>query len=298
MAEQQEHRVILRVGGDRFALPRGAVRGILESPRLTPLAGLGPRLAGVLQYRERWIPALWLGRVLAELSGAPSSGGEGEAGGAAVVRRGGIVFALVADSVVVEEGEGEGTFAGPKVIPLELESLFHAPLPPALREPALVETDGAGKATLAALTLRAGELELAVPSGAVREVLKADALERLPGAPAGVVGRVEVRGGHAPVVDLALALGLPIHPDDEDTRIVAAAAGEDLLGLRVAAVGQTVAAPGDAVVATPAFLAAYAGEWLEAIIHLDDHRLLLLLRPDRLLAPEALAKAVRAAEGG
>lgn len=62
--------------------------------------------------------------------------------------------------------------------------------------------------TLRLLLFRCGGQVLAVEAGAVREILAAPEPTRIPGAPAAVLGLVNVRGTLVPVVDAAQAVGL------------------------------------------------------------------------------------------
>jgi len=57
----------------------------------------------------------------------------------------------------------------------------------------------------------------ALPAAEVRELVRAVAVSRLPGAPRGVDGVIDVRGELVPVLDLRGRLGLParaVHPDE------------------------------------------------------------------------------------
>jgi purine-binding chemotaxis protein CheW len=58
------------------------------------------------------------------------------------------------------------------------------------------------------LLFRCSDQMLAVEAGAVREILAAGGITRIPGAPAAVRGLVNVRGTLLPVVDGARAIGL------------------------------------------------------------------------------------------
>ncbi len=54
-----------------------------------------------------------------------------------------------------------------------------------------------------------GERSIAVPASVVRELIRAVAVTRLPGAPTGVEGVIDVRGTLIPVVDLSERFGMP-----------------------------------------------------------------------------------------
>ncbi len=63
------------------------------------------------------------------------------------------------------------------------------------------------------LLFRSGGLVFAVEAGAVLEILPATSATRIPGAPAAVLGLVNVRGMLVTVVDAARAIGLAPGPE-------------------------------------------------------------------------------------
>jgi len=54
----------------------------------------------------------------------------------------------------------------------------------------------------------------------VREILDQIAIRRLPNAPPGIEGVIDIRGESIPIVDMGSRLGLPRMTDGEDTRII------------------------------------------------------------------------------
>lgn len=94
---------------------------------------------------------------------------------------------------------------------------------------------------------------LAVEAGAVREIIAAQDATRIPGAPAAVRGLVNVRGTLVPVVNTAVAVGLPDAGSpaslvliERHGRPVALAVDEvlDLVSVPQAALGDRAALPG------------------------------------------------------
>lgn len=78
----------------------------------------------------------------------------------------------------------------------------------------------------------------------VREVVRAVAVSRLPGAPPVVLGVIGVRGELVPVFDLRRRFGLPPRPLDPSEHFVLARTGTRTAALRVdAVVGLRTAAP-------------------------------------------------------
>jgi purine-binding chemotaxis protein CheW len=62
--------------------------------------------------------------------------------------------------------------------------------------------------TMQAVIFRLGEESFALPVGLVREILDYRAACRLPGAPAWLMGLIDVRGQSVPIADLRLRLGM------------------------------------------------------------------------------------------
>jgi purine-binding chemotaxis protein CheW len=87
----------------------------------------------------------------------------------------------------------------------------------------------------------------ALDSAAVREVVRAVAITRLPGAPAVVLGVIDVRGEPVPVFDMHLRFGLPPRPLDPAERFIIVDTGERAAALRVDEVGWLADVPRDAI---------------------------------------------------
>lgn len=88
-----------------------------------------------------------------------------------------------------------------------------------------------------------GEMQLALPLSAMREVVTAQGMTPLPSPAQGVIGAVDVRGRLVPVVDLRSALGMACTPGSVPDRIVVMAHRGRLLGLAAERCGGVVACP-------------------------------------------------------
>ncbi len=71
-----------------------------------------------------------------------------------------------------------------------------------------------------ALTVTVGGEALALPAGAVREVLRPRPVTRVPHAPPGLLGLINLRGAVLPVASLARLLGVDAAPPSSASRIV------------------------------------------------------------------------------
>lgn len=94
--------------------------------------------------------------------------------------------------------------------------------------------------------------QFALPVRQVREVLPRAALTALPGAPAGVLGVLSLRGVLLPVLDLRQRLGLPAVPASIGQRFVVVELQTASVGLLVDAVTGIVAGPADETASTRA----------------------------------------------
>lgn len=280
---ERTHAVVLYLGDKRYSLDAMVVEEVVDAPAIVELPGLPRRLAGVLSYRGGWVPVIGLSELLTRSEGGPSNQPRG---GAAVVRRGSVPFAILADAVspTSDEEERGGT------LELDIDALFRAPLPPHLRGERLAAPTTADEVAFAALRFSVADLDLAAPAAEVQEILELAALEPLDGVPPEIAGRARLRGVYIPVLDLRVRFGLPPGPAGSG-RILTAVAGGEPLGLKVDRVGEVITAGAHDIAPLPSFVSRRLEAFLEAVIHLGEDRLVLLLRPDRLLAPEALAAA-------
>jgi purine-binding chemotaxis protein CheW len=78
-----------------------------------------------------------------------------------------------------------------------------------------------------------GDLRIAWPVAAVREIVRAVAITRLPGAPAIVEGVIDVRGTLTPVLDLRARFGVPPRAPDPSEQMVLVATGTRTVACRV-----------------------------------------------------------------
>ena len=78
-----------------------------------------------------------------------------------------------------------------------------------------------------------GDVRIAWPVAAVREIVRAVAITRLPGAPALVEGVIDVRGTLVPVLDLRARFGVPARTLDPAEQMVILDAGTRTVAFRV-----------------------------------------------------------------
>ena len=83
------------------------------------------------------------------------------------------------------------------------------------------------------VTFWVGGAEYALPVAPVEEVLRVGPIAPIPRAAPAARGLTRVRGRLVPVVDTAVALGLPASAIDERSRVVIVSRGARLVGLLV-----------------------------------------------------------------
>ncbi|TQV65384.1 MAG: chemotaxis protein CheW [Halothiobacillaceae bacterium] len=86
----------------------------------------------------------------------------------------------------------------------------------------------------------------------VHEVLKNAELTPVPGAPASVIGIINLRGNVVTVMDGRQRFSLPSMPMSDASRILILEVGQQVLGLLVDSVAEVIELPADEVEASPA----------------------------------------------
>ncbi len=157
----------------------------------------------------------------------------------------------------------------------------------ALRQPALTDPDEPVVAALPRyLVAGSGGQRVAFEMSAVREIIPARAGTRLPGAPAWVLGLLNLRGAVVTVMDLAGRLGLPAAGA---TSVVVLEVGGRSLGVRVDAV-ESVASAEDARV-EPVEAARAAEGLVAGVVRLQDAERTALMLDARALVHSVLTTA-------
>lgn len=126
----------------------------------------------------------------------------------------------------------------------------------------------------------------ALPVSHVREIVRVDAVTRVPGGPREIRGVTNVRGRVIPVVDLRVRLGL--EPDDlsPGSRVLVAEARGRPIGLLVDGVRAVERIDLERVEAPPEEVMSDRSEYVLAVLRRDDD-LTILLDVDRVLLLDA-----------
>lgn len=92
-----------------------------------------------------------------------------------------------------------------------------------------------------------GDTHIGLPAHVVREIVRAVAIEPLPGAPSIIEGVVNLRGRVIPVVDARQRLGMPPVALAPEQFLVAIEVGERLVAIRVDDVEEVTVIPDEAL---------------------------------------------------
>jgi purine-binding chemotaxis protein CheW len=141
-------------------------------------------------------------------------------------------------------------------------------------------------------TLAIGEeqvvvLELAgeaygVEIGKVEEIIRMQAITRIPNGPAFIEGVTNLRGRVIPVLDLRKRFGLPATEQTRRSRIVVGELGQHTVGLVVDGVSEVLLVSADAVEPPSTLVTTTDSAFLRGVAKLDE-RLILLLDLSRIL---------------
>src|SRR6059058_1034870 len=119
----------------------------------------------------------------------------------------------------------------------------------------------------------------------VHEIIRLQAITRVPRAPAFVEGIINLRGKVIPVVDLRHRFGLPAAEHTRASRIVVVEIGDQVVGIVVDGVSEVLRVSPSIVEPPSPVVAGIDSEYLHGIAKLPE-RLVILLDLDRILARE------------
>lgn len=123
-----------------------------------------------------------------------------------------------------------------------------------------------------------------VEIGRVQEIIRMQAVTRIPNGPAFMEGVTNLRGRVIPVLDLRKRFGLETSAATRRSRIVVAELGDHTVGLVVDGVHEVLQVPGEAVEPPSALVTTADSAYLRGVAKLND-RLILLLDLSGILNP-------------
>jgi len=125
----------------------------------------------------------------------------------------------------------------------------------------------------------------AIDSMGVREIIRMQAITKIPGAPESVLGVINLRGKVTPVLDLKKRLGLLANGESQETqetRIMVVEVEGQYVGLVVDGVSEVSRIPSSAVEPTSTIVAAEEADYILGVAKLEK-KLVILLDIGRLL---------------
>lgn len=131
------------------------------------------------------------------------------------------------------------------------------------------------------VTFRLGDAEFAFNIFQVERVLRHQASEPLPKAPAFLEGVLAYADGVVPVVDLRKRVGIPA-PVAEETRIVVVELEQGRVGVVVDAVKEVLRVPAERVAPPPPLVKGLAASYISGLVRLEQ-RTIIVLAPQKLL---------------
>jgi purine-binding chemotaxis protein CheW len=145
-----------------------------------------------------------------------------------------------------------------------------------------VTRESAAGATSKLCTFQLGELVFGVEVEHVQEVMRFQAMTRVPLAPGLVRGLLNLRGQIVTVLDVRRRLGLPPLPDAAEPMNVVLRAGDGVVGLLVDQIGDVLEAETRSFEPAPETLPAVLRDVVHGVFKLEA-RLLLLLDVERVV---------------
>ena len=122
----------------------------------------------------------------------------------------------------------------------------------------------------------------------VREVLRLTEIAPVPGAPAYVLGIINLRGNVVTVIDTRNRVGLPSKENDESTRIVIVESDENVVGMLVDSVAEVVDLNASEIESAPNVGAEDGSTYIKGVTSINGE-LLILVDLNRMVAEEDLA---------
>ncbi len=110
----------------------------------------------------------------------------------------------------------------------------------------------------------------------VREIIRTQAVTKIPSAPDHVLGVIDLRDTVIPVIDLRQRLSLEVRVETDDNRIVVVEAHGQQVGVLVDAVQEVLRIQEDRVQANSAIVTTADSYYIEGVARLDEGLLILL----------------------
>ena len=138
------------------------------------------------------------------------------------------------------------------------------------------------------VVFRIGDAEFGFNIFQVERVLRHQAPQPLPKAPAFLEGLLPYGDGVVPVIDLRKRVGAPA-PLGDETRIVIVELEQGRVGVIVTAVREVLRVPAERVSAPPALVRGVAAPYISGVVRLQDRTVVILAASKLLTSTEQIA---------
>jgi purine-binding chemotaxis protein CheW len=135
------------------------------------------------------------------------------------------------------------------------------------------------------LTFAIEDEDYGVEIAYVKEIIKMQAITKVPEMPSFIEGIINLRGDLIGVLDVRKRFGKPSKEHDEETCIIVLTYGDYTLGMIVDAVQETAIIPEDRISAPPSAKLSYANQFIRNIGKFGDD-VKLLMDVERFLAQD------------
>jgi len=132
------------------------------------------------------------------------------------------------------------------------------------------------------VVFKLGNEEYGVDITQVREIIKMKEITRIPNAPEFVEGVINLRGQITSVTDLRKRLGIGVHENSEQTRIIIVELDKSTIGMVVDSVSEVLRLNKEDIDSTPSMAANMETKYVRGVGKLTD-RLLILLDLNKVL---------------
>lgn len=153
----------------------------------------------------------------------------------------------------------------------------------------------AGNASLKFLTFRAGQEYFGVPISDIIQIVSKQELVPLPDFPQYTKGVMNLRGEVVPIIDLCERLKKSVPDNRINACIIVVSAGEDILGFLVDSAERVITIGDDMISPAPKVSGDITNPYLDGIVQLDGH-IILLLNLGKVLNGRELDEVQQAAE--
>jgi purine-binding chemotaxis protein CheW len=150
----------------------------------------------------------------------------------------------------------------------------------------------AGDPVIQLVTFRLKDETYGINVMQVQEVLRVSEIAPVPGAPAHVLGIINLRGNVVTVIDTRIRFGLPTTKPDDASRIVIIESEQQVVGMLVDSVAEVVELRQSDIDSAPSIGSEDAARYIQGVASRDED-LLIVVDLNKLLSEEEWSEMAR-----